>query len=234
LINYHKYLLIIIITFIAFSGFSQNSENPEVDSVLINKLKHSKPVSYILKTNFLPMLYSRLPLTSEYRLLGEFALSSKQSICIGGSYLGKTILLNIVYPPRTVGPGVYIQGYRFQAAYKYYLVQKIFTPMGLYLSPHFSYYSANYSYEPMTSYTDYEKLTNFTAQFHFGAQILIKNKAAFDFFHGIGYNKYTYTQYDFDNKTKRTISKDPGEFGGIFNLSPVSYVLLGFNFGLAF
>jgi hypothetical protein len=234
LIKHQKYLIPLFLFFSAISGHPQNMENSLVDSTLINKFKQTKPVSFILKTNLLPIIYSKLPLTSEYRLLGEFSLTSKQSLCVGGSYIGKTILYNIVYPPRSVGQALYVKGYRIQLGYKYYLAQKKFIPSGIYLSPHLSYYTADYSNEPLNNYVDFDKLTNLTINFLFGFQFILKNKVAFDLFSGLGYNKYTYIQYRFINKIKRISYKNPADFGGIINLTPISFIPIGFNFGLAF
>ena len=97
--------------------------------------------------------------------------------------------------------------------------------MGIYLSPHFSYFAADYYYAHMSNNADYDRLTNFNANLLFGVQIIAKNTVAFDLFTGWGYNNYTYIQY---------VHKDPKDFGGILNSSHINYIPIGFNFGLAF
>ncbi len=212
---------------------AQNEEKPSIDTNLINKYKNTKGVSYIIKTNLLPIFYSKLPLTAEYRLLGEFAISTKQSLSVSGSYLGKTFLYNLIYNSTNPGQPLYIKGYRFQLAYRYYLVQKKITPMGLYLSPHFSYFSTDYSYSPFRNNTDFDKLTNFNANLLLGFQIIVRSKIVFDLFTGWGYNKYTYTQYVFVNNIKKITQKNPSEFG-IINDTPINFIPISFNFGIAF
>lgn len=229
-----KYLLVFILFLSIDKGYGQNEDNPDIDTTIIEKYKQTKPISYIIKTNLLPAIYSKLPLSAEYRLLGEFAITPKQSLSVGASYIGKTFLYDLITTANGSGQAIYIYGYRIQLGYKYYLIQKKMRPSGLFLSPHLSYYSAEYYYEPKGPNVDYDKLTNYTAHLFFGAQIILKDIATFEFFSGLGYSKYTYTQYSYINNTKRTTKHNPADFGGLSNLSPISFVPIGFNFGLAF
>ncbi len=232
--NKLKYLLVLILLLSLNKVYGQNEENPVIDTTIIEKYKQTKPISYIIKTNLLPAIYAKLPLSAEYRLLGEFVITPRQSLSFGASYIGKTFLYDLVTSSRGSGQALYIYGYRIQLGYKYYLVQKKIRPSGLFLSPHLSYYSADYYYEPKGPNIDYDKLTNFTAHLFFGAQFILKDIATFEFFSGLGYSIYTYTQYSYINNIKRTAIRNPADIGGSLNTSPLSFIPIGFNFGLAF
>jgi len=231
---HYSNLLLILLIFSYFSVNAQYDKNPTADTSLISKYREKSPVSFIVKTNVFPMIYSKLPLTSEYRLLGEFGVSSKQSICAGASYLGKTIIYNLFFNTSNPGQPLYIRGYRLQFAYRYYLIQRNMAPMGMYVSPHLSYFSADYAVVPFSNNNDFDRLSNFNANILLGLQLIVKNKVAFDFFSGWGYNQYYYNQFVYRNNKMNVISRNPSEFADIINLSNIHFILIGFNFGFVF
>lgn len=232
-IHQKHFFFILLLLFSSISLQAQLEENTTIDTSIIAQYKQTKPVNYIIKTNLLPILMGSLPLTSEYRLLGEFMVATNQSISISGSYLGKNIFYKLLIDSINTGLPTYIKGYRFQLAYKYYLTHKKFMPRGFYLSPHCSYSSADYSIAPLNNSPDYIRITNFNANLLFGFQMLAKNTVAFDLFTGIGYKNYTYKEYLTINKNKSIITYNPSELDPFYG-SHFNFILIGFNFGITF
>src|SRR5688572_11308898 len=147
-----KALTIIWLLFIFSSPvFSQDS------TTVKNRLQDYKekriPVyNYVYKTNPFRIFWGPIPLTSEYRLISEAATDNNQSVLFGLSYLGKSLLFALLEDSinQPNQRKMQINGFRVQAAYRFYLNANEFAPSGFYVSPHFSYSSAKFTDKGLT------------------------------------------------------------------------------------
>ncbi len=180
------------------------SELPEFQKVRIS----------VLKTNPLAMIISQIPIAGEVRGLYERMLSANQSTMVGVSYNFPNFLMKEIIDSFNVSTNLKLRmsGFRFQAAYKFYLFGQYedFLPQGFYLGPHASY---NYVKLYEAQHRDaFLKVTFTNVSLIAGYQVLIAKTIAIDTYIGGGY------KYNFDEvKNIRTapvsfskISGDPG------------------------
>lgn len=196
------------------------------DSVYYNRLETTRN---ILKTNPFVVPVGSIPLTSEFRLAYETVLSTRSSIQISGSYLGKGLFTTFA-EAATVPPIVLkVRGFRFQAEYKYYLLQqkKIYkAPKGLYVALQYSYSRARVTDKKNVLQDEYILLTYTNYCFKTGFQIINKN-LAFDPYIGIGIRDNIWLEH-FNNVSTYASKEDYQVYPG-----PIK-ILLGFNAGWAF
>ena len=173
-------------------------------------MKHTN----VIKTNPFAIIWSCIPYTSEYRLMEEFRVNLNQTITIGASYLGISPLFSSkVNSNRGNGqPKAIAQGYRFQAAYKYYPSKANFAPDGFYMGSLISYSSAMLTYQQANVLQNYLRAHYFNIDVIFGRQFFFRN-IALDVFFGMGYKKDTFEEHYtngykyFDPKTDFPFSK---------------------------
>ncbi|NSW46167.1 MAG: hypothetical protein HPY79_10180 [Bacteroidales bacterium] len=185
--------------------------------------------TYILniKTNPFTIFQGPILYTAEYRLGFEKPIATFSTIQIMAAYLGKSPYVYLAEAAMSYNDEIKINGYRFQAEYKYYfLARKKGT------SPFEGFYTAanaSYSKAYITNY--YFKMRaqgiNATYQYialKFGYQHTVNNYT-FDFFYGMGYRDITWqSNLPYSNTQKL----NRGDFVPFDNAIKI---LLGFNIG---
>lgn len=210
-----KILLMIIIAMLGVSSIMAQNED---DSY-----------SYVIKTNPLaalggPFWVTIIPVTGEYKLLFEARTMPKQSITLGASYLGPSLLLNLdeLTNEGEQVSGVKTSGFRGQLMYKFFLSRDTEAPEGLYVGPHFSYASASIASKDNTANRVNMMKMNFNGLI--GYQMISSGGFALDIFTGLGIKSSKWTP--------------EGDSENVFDLpfqdkaSPS--VAFGFSFGYAF
>lgn len=174
----------------------------------------------IIKTNFLPTIWSQIPGCGEYRLVYEQALPlSKSAFLVGLSYNSTPLLLARLFSDAK------ISGVRFQAQYKHYLSKGKYAPSGFYIGPHFSY---NYAkLENSAVLGEYIQATYMNFNLLMGYQIIADDVFALDFFSGLGYKSNTFSSQDSGQNTGFVEPQS-------FDLMSGGKFTFGFNFGVAF
>ena len=174
------------------------------DSTAIPSIPHLKEVmSYeVIKTNPLAFLMGPSVITSELGLNYEFSLSKKQSVSIGASLLTKNIFIflsekldtsssrkgNVVQTSQPLK----ISGYRFQAQYKFILPLYKY-PCGVYIGPHASFSTFNFSYRQRGFTKDFYRTVHQNISLLMGYQHILNNKVFIDLYCGLGYkDNYAY------------------------------------------
>ncbi len=210
---------VVIFIFIHQAIFGQYAALPK-DSL-------QQPVSNtILKTNPLAVLWGPIPFTAEYRLVYETLIMPKQSLLIGGSYLGKSIFLTTLeeldttmqYQPKSL-----MSGFRVQLEYRFYFNNKRGYQWGYYMAPHISYSRAKL-------YTDYYGKQGYYSDFRYldygiiaGNQTVIYH-SALDLWIGLGTKKH-WVYWVQPNKI------EPQDDFDI--IIPYLKIYFGFNFGIS-
>ncbi len=217
-----KYILLIILTAVFVSAKSQGFITEEKEGI---KLKPG--ANGIIKSNPLPLLWGPGWFTSEFRLVYEKPVNLNQSFLIGASYLGRSPFFIILQNPNSTTK-ITLRGFRFQLAYKFYLIDE--APEGFYIAPYFSYSDAYIleKYQPIYS-SDYIKQTYMNINAIAGYQIIGYSGFAVDFYGGIGYKNNEWIEKTSAGSTN--ITSDFTMFDG-----PITHVkvILGFNIGYAF
>lgn len=147
---------------------------------------------FVIKTNPLPMLGGQIPLTNEYRLVFEMKTGAKQSVQLYGSYMGKSPFLSLVERYSYELDDNFrlgVSGFRVQAMYKFYLLNKSEAPEGLYVGPNISFATAkmwdkNYTPDYVHAY--------YTSGSIIGGYQLIAGHFAFDVYAGLGLKRNVY------------------------------------------
>jgi len=210
------------------------------NTILFSQIKNEKSKQYKLKNNFiiktnpLTMIGGSIPLTSEFRIVFESAISRNQSLQIGASYLGKSPILyyyeknDSSYIKNNIKFVVY--GFRIQLSYKFYITNKLFNcyaPKGLYVSPLFSYSSANFTDKYNKTFNNYINATYINYNLIFGYQNTIKDKFVYDLFAGGGYRQNKW--YRHVSQSYKSLDDD-----GLYLLNRNLNIILGFNIGWMF
>jgi len=183
----------------------------------------------VVKTNPLaalggPFWVVIVPLTGEYKALFEIKTLPKQSLTVGASFLGPSLILNLdeITSEGEDISGINTAGFRAQLWYKFYIGRNKEAPEGFYLGPHVSYASANITSKDVDSDKLGMAKLNFNAVI--GYQLITNGGFALDIFTGLGMKNLAYSA--------------EGESGEILDFemddkfSPS--VVLGLNFGFAF
>lgn len=183
----------------------------------------------VVKTNPLaalggPMWITIIPLTGEYKALFEIKTAPKQSITVGASFLGPSLLINL--DQLAVDDDGISQlntsGFRGQVWYKFYIGRDTEAPKGFYVGPHISYGNANL----VVNDDEANKLGIQKINFNgvIGYQIISGGGFALDVFTGLGVKNIKYT---IEGETDDIID---GELEDKFTPA----VAFGLNFGYAF
>jgi len=184
----------------------------------------TKPL--VIKINPLAILVGPIALTSEYRVVAEYATMPHQSIQIGLSYLGKNIFLDKL---DTLSNYYNINGFRFQLSYRWYLkrLREHDKLLGIYLEPHFSISNAYLSI-PLASYNYQEYLFSYqNIALKTGLQFSIANDLFLDVFMGLGYRE-NYLSNEHTKEFEKLNYSDMMFYKGDLK------IYLGFNIGYNF
>jgi hypothetical protein len=201
--------------FIASPGFSQEPAK-------------TKDFKFTIKTNPLsalggPFWVIVVPISGEYKILFETAVSKKVSLQVGASYIGPSVLINlnkIKFDTAHVS-GISTNGFKFSGMLKFFLSRDLSAPKGFYVGPHISFASAKIaSKDNSANYVNAQKL-NINATI--GYQLITTGGFTLDIFTGMGYVSRKWTFHG-DSK---------GEFDLGGNRSGIN-VPLGLSFGYAF
>ena len=208
-------LLVVVILLLSFSRTMAQDE--------------SSSQQFVVKTNPIaalggPFWVVILPLTGEYKVLFEAKTLTKQSVTIGASYLGPSLLLNLdeLTNEGEDVSGIKTSGYRGQLMYKFFLSRDSEAPEGLYVGPHFSYANASITSKDNSS----DKINMMKMNFNgiIGYQLITNGGFALDVFTGLGVKSQKWT---FDGASEDIFDLD------IENKTSAS-VAFGFSFGYAF
>ena len=159
------------------------------------KAQEDKTYKFNVKTNPLAALWGPIPLTGEYKIWFETTTFGKQSLQLGASYLGPSLLINVVEITDTVAP-ISINGFRAQFMYKFFLTSGGNGPEGFYLAPNVSYASAKLKNKENTN--DTIKGTKLNLNGLIGYQLITSGGFALDIYTGFGYKMRDYT-FNLDN-----------------------------------
>lgn len=162
---------------------------------------------FTIKTNPLsalggPFWVIVIPVTGEYKVLFEAAVSKKSSLQFGAGYLGPSLLLNLDELSSGDGEisGVQTSGFRLQGMYKYFVSRDLSAPEGFYVGPHVSYASANIKNKD----DEAQKIdaTKFNINAIIGYQLITSGGFALDIFTGMGFvsRNWDITGDSFDNE----------------------------------
>ncbi len=190
-----------------------------------------KDYKFTLKTNPLsalggPFWVVVVPVTGEYKVLFEAAVSEKSSVQFGAGYLGPSILLNLDDLTSDEGDGeisgLKTSGFRVQGMYKFYISRDLKAPEGFYVGPHVSYAAAKIASKDNAD--DNIQATKLNINAVFGYQLITSGGFTLDIFTGMGFVsrkwEFSGTDTDFDIE----------EFKDKASVS----IPLGFTFGYAF
>lgn len=187
-----------------------------------------KDYKFTIKTNPLaalggPFWFAVVPLTGEYKVYFEAAVSKKSSIQIGAGYLGPSLLLNLDDLTSDNGEavnGIRTSGFRVQGMYRFFISRDLSAPEGFYVGPHVSYATAEIKNKGDES--KYVKGTKLNINGVFGYQLITSGGFTLDIYTGMGFvsRKYEFAGTDWDQDT----FKDKASVG----------VPFGFSFGYAF
>jgi hypothetical protein len=188
-----------------------------------------KDFRFTLKTNPLnalggPFWVIVVPITGEYKLLGEAALSKKVSFQAGVSYIGPSVLLNLNNLKTDTASGfsgIKVSGFKVSGMVKIFLSRDLPAPQGFYVGPHFSYASAKLSSKDNTS--DYIGATKLCINAVVGYQLITSGGFTLDIFTGMGYVK---REWSFNGSSQ-------GELDLGSNRTGIN-IPLGVSFGYAF
>lgn len=233
----YKFFKIVIVAFLFItSSFAQDS--------IKKPLEVPQYVRPILKSNPLPLLWGSIPLTSEWRIMGEIATSRYQASQIGVSYLDKSPVFKLFennIPNQPGQPKFLVQGFRFQAGHKFYISKFLeknfgvvnshdYAPYGFYIGPHFSYSTAKLTTKYYNSFDVYYKCTHVNLNILAGYQSEIFDEIVFDIFTGFGYKQNTWIDVQNTVSTAKTVNTE--ELGRYYNSH--LKIIIGINVGMAF
>jgi hypothetical protein len=183
----------VILMVLLFANLHAQQTKVVRDSIMDARLGGMRPVKVLLKTSIFAPFSWQIPLTGEYRLAGEIMCGRRQSITAGASYLTRSVFFALSQKVGVNAGTTKVQGngYRIQAAYKYYLVSRKYRPEGIFLALHASLAEIHFNYKGFPD--DVQKLRHFNVNLLFGGQFLIKNRVSIELFLGPGYKMNTYT-----------------------------------------
>ncbi len=165
-----------------------------------------------------------LPVTGEYKVLFEAKTMQKQSVTLGTSYIGPSLLLNLdeLTSEGEDISGIKTSGFRIQGMYKFYLTSESQSLEGLYVGPHFSYASASIASKDDTA--DKIDMMKMNLNGVIGYQLVSSGGFALDIYTGIGVKSRKWT---FSGQSDQIFDID------IENKASAS-VAFGLSFGYAF
>jgi len=198
-------------------------------SIGINSASAQDGPRFTVKTNPLaalagPLWITIVPITGEYKVLFEAKTLPKQSITIGASYLGPSLLLNLdnLTSSDTIS-GIKTSGFRIQGMYKLFLTRELEAPEGLYVGPHFSYATATITNKDNTDDKFIASKLNINGVI--GYQLITEGGFALDLYTGLGFKT---RKYEIEGASEDI-------FGEIdFTDKNQAAVAFGFSFGYSF
>jgi len=190
--------------------------------------KADKTYKFTIKTNPLtalggPFWVVIVPVTGEYKLLGEYAFAKKMSFQLGASYIGPSVLVNLdkLGTETDTVAGIKTSGFKFSGMFKFFLSRDLPAPQGFYVAPHFSFAKATIANKDVEANKVGAQKININACI--GYQMITKGGFTLDIFTGMGY-----VSRKWDYKGTSSGELDLGQ-----NKSGVS-IPLGLYFGYAF
>jgi hypothetical protein len=189
------------------------------------RAQEEKDFRFTLKTNPLaalggPLYVLFIPITGEYKILFEAKTTRNQSIEVGTSYLGPSILLNLdQLTDRDSISGVKTSGFRVQLTYKFFLTKEA-APEGFYVGPHVSYASARIRNKDNPD--DDFGASKLNMDVLFGYQLITSGGFTLNIYTGLGFKL---RDYDFSEGTN---------FNFDYGNEAAPNVAFGFTFGYAF
>lgn len=215
-------LLLLLLVLPAFAVQAQTADTAAGKPLNPQFIKH------VIKTNPVPILWASIPFTSEFRYVQEVPIARYQSLQLGFSYLGKSVILTLIENAarHKNEPRVVVSGFRVQFSHRYYFTELDYAPVGLYIGPHISYSTAKFSTRYGMIFNNYLQGTHYNINLIGGVQMPIEDVMV-DIYAGLGYKKNTWESHSSSN----VISMDLTD-SKLYN-SPVK-ITLGFNVGLAF
>lgn len=197
------------------------------------RIESPQRIRHVIKTNPFPIIWSSIPLTSEFRYVQEVPVARFQSTQIGFSYLGKSPVLSIIESTNRQlsgnqsEPRLKVSGFRMQFCHKFFLMRDEYAPLGPYIAPHISYATAKFSTDYARMFDYYVQATHFNVNVLLGYQVEGMDWYVVDIFTGLGYKKNTWEQHN----PSKSVPFDVTDFK--YYNSPVK-LTLGFNIGIAF
>jgi hypothetical protein len=187
-------LFVLLLMIISHKAHSQQHRTVK-DSIMNANLGREKPVKALLKTSILAPFTWQVPLTGEYRVLGEMMIGKRQSAQVGASYLTRSVMFALTQKMGANAGNAKVagNGYRLQASYKYYLVSQPYRPEGIFVSLHSSLALIRYSFKDFPN--DYQTLQHFNINLLIGGQVLIANRLSIELFVGPGYKANSYVTH---------------------------------------
>ncbi len=227
--NIFKYSFLFITLILSIKCLPQNNEEDQSNNL---NFDIKNPISNIIKTNPLVILWGAIPYSAEYRLNYETSIAIRQTIEIGGAYLGKSLILKMIEDTMyqnnsSKPPYLKVKGYRVQGQYRYFIkLFEKYRPEGIYIALH-----SSYSYAKIFRYinNEYIKITHLNTNMLLGYQYFIDDNITLDVFSGIGYKNNKWEEYNI-NGTYNAIDTD--DLGGYYN-SNLKFIL-GCNIGIGF
>lgn len=164
-----------------------------------------------------------VPVTGEYKVVGEYAFSDKMSFQLGASYIGPSVLVNLDKITSTGSnvSGIKTAGFKVTGLLKFFLSRDLPAPKGFYVGPHFSFAKADITSKDNAADKISGQKINVNACI--GYQLITSGGFTLDIFTGMG---FVSRKYDYQGASS-------GEFDLGGNKSGVS-IPLGFSFGYAF
>jgi hypothetical protein len=186
-----------------------------------------KDFRFTIKTNPLaalggPFWIAIVPLTGEYKVLFETAISEKSSFQAGVSYLGPSVILNLddLTSEGNEVSGINTSGFRVQGIYKIFISRDLSAPEGFYVGPHVSYASMQIKNKDNAS--EYLKGQKLNINGIFGYQLITSGGFALDIFTGMGFVSKNWN-----------VSGEEWDPDSFLNRNRIS-IPFGFSFGYAF
>jgi hypothetical protein len=163
-----------------------------ISVLVISAPAMSQDYKMTIKTNPLaalggPFWVVVVPVTGEYKVLFETVTSAKQSLQIGVSYIGPSLLLNLdeLTNEGEEISGITTSGVRGQLMYKFFISSDLAAPEGFYLAPHFSYATAKIANKDNVD--EYIKGTKININGVIGYQMITSGGFALDLYSGLGF-----------------------------------------------
>ncbi len=211
-------VLLIAVLLILVSGYAVNAQE-----------KSAKDYKFTVKVNPLnalggPFWVLVVPVTGEYKVVGEYAFSKQMSFQVSASYIGPSVLVNLDKISANEGqeaPGIKTGGFKFGGMLKYYLSRDLPAPKGFYIGPHITFAKATLTSK--TNSADKIGAQKLNVNAVIGYQLITSGGFTLDIFTGMG---FVSRKWDYQGASST-------EFDLGANKSGVS-IPFGLSFGYAF
>ena len=174
----------------------------------------------IIKTNFIPLLISQNPLTSELRVVYERIVGENQSTFVGLSYIYPNVFFKdtLQYYRNISGEDIRMHGFRAQIGYKFYVLKSKQAPNGLYVGPHASFNQSKVFIKDYYPDQYFVKIIYSNVNAHVGYQV-VAGGFAIDFTTGFGYRHNYVIEGDINPVRERRETLHKGlKFSLFFNM----------------